>query len=117
MRNISFSLTTNQFRMREKTVTRRLGWKFAKKGDIYMACVKCMGLKPGEKLEKLGPIEIIDARREPLDAMITDLDYGFEEVIKEGFPDMFPSTFVEMFCSHMACKHFEDVTRLEFKYL
>lgn len=62
-RNISFALTTEQFRNRTKTVTRRAGWKFLKAGDILNGCVKCMGLRPGEKIERLGQIRVVDVRR------------------------------------------------------
>ena len=55
-RNMSFALTTEQFLNRTKTVTRRKGWRFLKPGDVVMGCKKCMGLKPGEQLERLGLI-------------------------------------------------------------
>lgn len=136
-RNISFALTTDQIRDRSKTVTRRIGWKFLKRGDILNACVKCMGLKPGEKIERLGQIKVIDVRREPLDFMDTtgaahpngdreflmnDLvdypdDYGNEEAKKEGFPYMTGSEFVTMFCEHMGGSPVQEVTRIEFEYL
>lgn len=44
-RNISFALTTPQFRARTKWVTRRLGWLFLKPGDTLMGVEKGMGLK------------------------------------------------------------------------
>jgi len=50
MRNMSFFLTTDQIRNKTKTVTRRDGWLFLKPGDIVQACVKCQGLKKGEKI-------------------------------------------------------------------
>lgn len=116
-RNISFALTTDQFRNRTKTVTRRTGWKNLKPGQRLMGCVKCMGLKKGEKPECLGLIEVVSVRFERLDRMITNLDYGREEVIKEGFPQMSPLDFVLMFCDHHAGCHFEtEITRIKFKY-
>lgn len=69
MRNMSFSLTTKQFIDGSKTVTRRLGWKFLKPGDRVMACEKCQGLKKGEKVKRLGEIEIINVTRERLDCI------------------------------------------------
>ena len=66
MRNMSFSATTEQIRNGTKTVTRRLGWTFLKPGDVVMACVKCQGLKKGEKVEKIRPIRIVSVRKEPL---------------------------------------------------
>ena len=38
MRNISFSLTTRQFRDGSKDVTRRVNWQNLKPGDHLMAC-------------------------------------------------------------------------------
>ena len=115
-RNISFALTTDQFRDQTKTVTRRKGWKFLKVGDILNGCVKCMGLKPGEKIERLGQIRVTDVRREPLNAM--DIEpYGSDEARKEGFPSMTGYQFVEMFCDHMGGKVDQSVTRIEYEYI
>ena len=58
MRNMSFSLTTNQILDRGKTVTRRLGWPFLRLGDIVMAVEKAQGLKKDELIRRLGPIRI-----------------------------------------------------------
>ncbi len=57
-RNISFSMTTPQFIDGSKTVTRRMGWKFLKPGDVLCAVEKGMGLKKGEKVKRLGHIKI-----------------------------------------------------------
>jgi hypothetical protein len=136
-RNISFALTTNQIRNRTKTVTRRLKWHFVKVGDILNACVKCQGIKPGEKIERICQIRVVDVRREPLFFMETNdrasrnvrtimsefngrdypKDYGYTEAIKEGFPSMSGSEFVQMFCENMGGDHDQDVTRIEFEYL
>ena len=53
-RNQSFMHTKEQYRNHTKTVTRRLGWKFAKVGDVVNGCEKCQGLKPGEKIVVMG---------------------------------------------------------------
>ncbi|MBL3601592.1 MAG: HNH endonuclease [gamma proteobacterium endosymbiont of Lamellibrachia anaximandri] len=95
-RNMSFALTTDQFKARTKTVTRRLGWGFLKPGDTVMGCRKCMGLKPGEKLERLGLIRILNVRREPLSRMFTEHTYGLMETTKEGFPEMGTLDFIDM---------------------
>ena len=115
-RNMSFALTTQQFKDRTKTVTRRKGWKFLKKGDILNGCVKCMGLKRGEKIEKLGQIKVLDVRREPLGRMMTDWAYGREELKKEGFPDYKPGDFFKLFGSQGVGLQ-DDITRIEFEYL
>lgn len=104
-RNISFALTTDQIRNRTKTVTRRLGWKNLRQGQILNACVKCMGLKPGEQIQRLGQIRVVSATQEPLVAMMRDEAYGKQ--------------FVEMFCEHMRPVNgcVTDVTRIEFEYI
>lgn len=120
-RNISFALTTNQIRNRTKTVTRRLGWKNLKPGQILNACVKCMGLKPGEKIEKLATIRVVDVRQESLAEMDQEsdcpLNYGTSEAIKEGFPLLGGCGFVSMFCENMKCSDTTVVTRIEFEYV
>jgi len=42
MRNMSFSMTTPQFKTRTKTVTRRLGWWFIQPGDLVYGVEKGM---------------------------------------------------------------------------
>lgn len=123
MRNISFALTTKQvrhgFRTGEilKDVTRRLGWADALPGCKLSACEKCQGLGKGGKIVRLGTIELVTVRRERLDRLTKRRGYGEVEVIREGFPDMTPAQFVEMFCDHNKCLPETVVTRLEFKYL
>lgn len=122
MRNMSFALTVTPIMESTKTVTRRLGWLHLKVGDQVRPVKKCMGLRPGEKLDVLrDPLTVISIRREPLKAMTDDLDYGFAECAKEGFgghPDYrWPSSFVAMFCAtHKGCSPDTIVTRIEFAY-
>lgn len=117
-RNISFALTTDQIRNRTKTVTRRKGWRFLKVGDILNACVKCMGLKPGEKIQRLCQIRVTSVEREELySGMVDHLDGGYEESSKEGFPEMSGERFAEMFCEHMGGDLDQEVTRIEFEYV
>ena len=111
MRNISFALTTEQFKNRSKTVTRRKGWKFLRPGDELMGCVKCMGLKPGEKIQKLGPIKVVNTWREPLRSIKND------DVAREGFPNMNKEEFIKMFCQHMGGDEYQMITRIEYEYL
>ena len=115
-RNMSFMLTTEQVKNKTKTVTRRLGWKNLKKGDILNACVKCMGLKKGEKPAKLGLIRVVDVRQEMLLDMMR-YNYGRVEAYMEGFENMRGSEFVQMFCETMKCKPETEVTRIEFEYI
>lgn len=117
-RNISFALTTEQIRNRTKTVTRRLGWKNLKPGQILNACVKCMGLEPGEKIERLGQIRVVSVKQERLSNMFVD-PYGRDEAAREGFPGFTGTEFVEMFCKHMKPLYgcVTEVTRIEFEYV
>ena len=110
-RNMSFYMTTIQMMGEWKDVTRRLGWLFAKPGDIINACVKCQGLKKGEKIEKICQIQIVSVRREPLSAITQ------EEVTREGFPGKTVEWFIEMFCDANKCTGSTEVTRIEFKYI
>lgn len=118
MRNISYSLTEPQFLDHSKDVTRRMGWKMLKVGDRLQGCRKCMGRKPGEPLVKLGVVEVVSVRREKLRVMTDNLNYGFAECKREGFPNMTPRQFVEFFCaSHKGCTRNTVITRIEFKYV
>jgi hypothetical protein len=122
MRNMSFALTTEQIRAGTKDVTRRAGWRFLKPGDLVRPVLKAMGLRPGETIQPLrGPIRILSVRFEPLRAMLDDLDYGYNEVRREGFarhPECGdPSAWVRMFCaSHKGCTSDTEITRIEFEY-
>ena len=121
-RNISFALTTQQIRDRTKTVTRRMGWKTLKHGDILNAVVKSRGLKKGEKIEKLATIRVTDVRRQFLDMLLAAPAYGFAETTLEGFPEGHalhsPSEFVRFFCaSHKGCNPHSWVTRIEFEFV
>lgn len=118
MRNISFSLTKEQFRNRTKTVTRRLGWKNLKVGEILCVVEKAQGLKKGEKVVRMGFIRIRHVRRESLYPILDDPGYGWSEVMKEGFPNMTPGEFFQFFIdTHNFDYTEEDVTRIEFEYL
>ena len=111
MKNISFFLTTAQFRQRTKTVTRRLGWKNVKPGEVLMGVVKGQGIPKGGSVERLGPIRVKSARREILNNM------GPGECVLEGFPEMSPAEFIVMFCAHNGCTPETEVTRIEFEYI
>lgn len=118
MRNMSFALTTDQIRDGSKTVTRRLGWRNLKAGDLLRPVKKCMGLKPGETIEPLrDPVRVVSVRREPL-RWLTDSVFGDDECKREGFPEMTPGEFVVMFCAtHKGCTPETEITRIEFEYV
>lgn len=110
-RNMSFQMTTDQVLNESKTVTRRFGWWFLKPGDILNACEKCMGLKKGEKINKLKTIRVVSTRPEPLSAITK------QDCILEGFPEMDPADFVAMLTKHYKCPPDKEVNRIEFEYL
>jgi hypothetical protein len=110
MRNISFALTTPQLLNGTKDVTRRNGWNFLKAGDRLWAVEKGMGLKKGEKVKKLHMIEVVNVRREPLDAIFDNP----KDCAREGFPDWIPEQFVAFYCKANKSKPHEIVTRIEF---
>lgn len=121
MRNISFALTTEQVLARTKTVTRRLGWSGLRAGTLLQPVRKGMGLKAGEKVEKLGaPIRVVDVRRERLARMLREHGYGMRECAREGFgrddPKGRPLEFVRFFCDSHRCLPEDEVTRIEFEY-
>jgi hypothetical protein len=122
MRNMSFALTTTQVMEGTKTVTRRLGWEFLKVGELLRPVRKCMGLRPGERLDVLrDPILTVGTRREPLRRMTDDIEYGHREVALEGFADHAeysdPGRWVAMFCAtHRGCTPETVITRIEFAY-
>lgn len=109
MRNISFALTTPQFKAQTKTVTRRKGWLKLQAGDRLMAVEKGMGLKPGEKVVRLGEIEVVCVRREPLNAMYDEPG----ACAREGFPEMQVPGFIRLYCDANGGDSFQDVTRIE----
>ena len=110
-RNISFFYTTQQIRDRTKTVTRRLGWNFLKVGDVLNACLKCQGLRKGEKIEKICQIRVVSVMKEEL-YRISEAD-----VIREGFPEFTRFDFINMFCNNMKCNTYKLVNRIEFEYI
>ncbi len=122
MRNISFMLTQDQIRCRTKTVTRRMGWRHLKPGDLLSGVEKGMGLKKGETIKRLATIRVVSVRFESLHQMVSDTHYGAIECAKEGFGDhpelCRPDQFIKFFCaSHKDCTPETEVTRIEFEYV
>ncbi len=110
-RNMSFAMTTEQFRQRTKTVTRRFGWRFLRPGDEVLGVEKAMGLKKGTKIQALGMIRIVSTREEPLN------DITQEDVCREGFPDWGPERFIKMLVDHYRVDPTSKVNRIEFEYI
>lgn len=121
---MSFALTTDQIRRREKTVTRRLGWQHLKPGTLIRAVVKCQGLRKGEAMQPLAVLCVVGVRRERLDELTErSFGYGRHELDREGFPSDDPidkrcRRWVRMFCeTHPGCTPETEVTRIEFRYV
>lgn len=115
-RMISFAMTTAQVIAKAKRVTRRLNWQDLLPGTILIGVIKCMGLKLGEKVQRIATINVTSVRFERLDAMLVE-PYGSEEAALEGFPGMSGAEFVKMFCDSLKCEPSKVVTRIEFSYV
>lgn len=110
-RNISFAMTTAQVQDRTKDVTRRFGWWGLKPGDRLCGVKKAMGLRKGEKIERLCQIEVVSVRLEPLSAITPD------DVRREGFPGWTPEMFVKMLVDHYRIDPGKECNRIEFRYV
>jgi hypothetical protein len=114
MRQISFKLTKLQVKRREKTVTRRLGWKNLMAGEVLQGVEQGQGIPKGGRVKYLPQVLVTSVRLEPLSA-IRDEPNG---TALEGFPEMSVDAFIEMFCkTHGGCTPDTVVTRIEFEYL
>jgi hypothetical protein len=113
VRNMSFAMTTEQVRNQTKTVTRRFGWWFLRTGDVVQPILKGMGLKKGEKVQKVGPpIRIVSTRRE----MVGDVTDA--ECVREGFPEMSRGEFIRLLTDDFRkATGTSPVNRIEFEYL
>lgn len=108
---MSFALTTPQMRARTKTVTRRLGWAKLQPGEVVLAVEKGQGLKRGEKVKPIAQIRIVSVREERLDAITPD------DCRREGFPEMSPAEFCEMFRRANRVSDNWPVNRIEFEFV
>ena len=120
MRNISFSMTTEAVRRREKTVTRRLGWWDLQPGTLLRAVEKAQGLQKGEHVKPICVIRVVNVSQEPLDEICdprwNPLHYP-DETAREGFPTLTAYEFADMFASANHCAYYEIVNRIEFEYV
>ena len=112
MQNMGFSKTTEQARDRSKTVTRRWGWAKLEPGERVQQVVKAMGLKKGEKVEKIHVIECVSNRPDPLENITQ------AECVLEGFPDKSPA-WLRSLLLRMKPKDFKGKrpNRIEFRYV
>jgi hypothetical protein len=110
VRLMSVSLTEQQMCERRKRVIRRLGWKDLRVGGQLMLCRKVMGLRAGERIVRITPVEVASVRHEPLSVI------DAKDVAAEVFPDWLPAEFVEFFCrTYASCNR--DTERIEWRYL
>jgi hypothetical protein len=117
-RLMSVAFTEQAVVERRKTVTRRKGWLHARPGDRVTLCRKVMGRKKDEPLVRLVDVELVDVRRERLDRMVRDLDYGRQEVALEVFPGLHPAEFLYRYFIHAQdMSVVDEVTRIEWRYL
>jgi hypothetical protein len=108
---MSFAMTTAQFLDGSKDVTRRCGWDFLSAGDLLWGVEKAMGLKKGEKINRLGLIEVVSARAEMLQSI------SAEDVAREGFPQMSREEFISFFCTANEVTPETIVNRIEFAHV
>jgi hypothetical protein len=113
---MSFAQTTPQIRARTKMVTRRVGWATLHAGVDLQAVVQAQGLPKGAHIERLAVIRVEAVRREPLDRLTAEADYGRAEMILEGFPGLDPAEFVRIFARTHDCNPTDIITRIEFSY-
>jgi hypothetical protein len=115
-RNMSFMATKKAVYGKTKTVTRRLGWNNLKHGDMLWACEQCQGVGKGNKIKRIWYILTLDVFPEPLYFI---RQRGYEDCVKEGFPNLTPDDFIDMFCElnkAKKCTPHTLVNRIEFAY-
>ncbi|MEE8307781.1 MAG: hypothetical protein V3R81_10985 [Gammaproteobacteria bacterium] len=111
MANMSFWHTRAQFIAQTKDITRRIGWWYLRGGEVINGIEKGRGIPKGGKIVILGPIKIVNARGEPLEAITP------EDVVREGFPSMTTGQFIDFFCKGMGATPQTRVNRIVFRYL
>ncbi len=131
-RLMSVAMTANAVIERRKTVTRRKGWWLDKNGrrllhvgDTLTLCRKVQGRKPGEPIERLAEVRVVNVRREPLCAVAGPTAYDehgdtliWPELIAEGFPHMHPADFMNnYFVLAQGIGVADEVTRIEWRYI
>jgi hypothetical protein len=118
MRRMAFMHTASHVRERQKTVTRRVGWRFLKPTDLILAVEKARGLKKGEPVRALAVLRILDVRVEPLSRLVTDARYAEDELPREGFPCWSTADFITQFLrTHRGTTVETEVTRIQFEYV
>lgn len=110
-RLMSVSQTVAAVELRQKTVTRRLGWRFLRAGDQLQLCRKVQGRKRGEPLHRIAMVEVVSVHREPLQYISRG------DVVREGFPHMTRDQFLDFYTTTFGVDRGTWVTRIEWRYL
>lgn len=127
---MSVAMTTDAVIERRKTVTRRKGWwedkngrRLLKPGDTLTLCKKVQGRKPGEPIERLAEVEVVEVSREPLHWLSSLRDdhlpkWAAREMEREGFPGLPSDEFLgRYFIDAQGMSEYDLVTRIEWRYL
>jgi hypothetical protein len=105
---LSCNMTVPQVLDRSKMVTRRLHRpKWVEPGRLVLLVDKIRA----PRARGLAVVELVGARREELRAITPD------EVRREGFPEMDPQGFVDLFCAAQGSCPEDSVWRFEWRYL
>lgn len=96
-----------------KDVTRRQRWLNLNAYGRLKAIEKGQGLKRGQKVVHIRDVLVVDARREPLEAILDEPDGA----LREGFPELTEEDFVNMYCQSYKVLPEQLITRIEFKHL
>lgn len=129
-RLMSVAMTADAVIERRKTVTRRKGWwldkngrRILKAGDTLTLCRKVQGRKPGEPIERLAEVVVVNVHRELLSDLTCPSPWAApnrasREMDAEGFPGMDPARFVlDYFVDAQGMDPDDEVTRIEWRYL
>jgi hypothetical protein len=113
---MSCSMTVAAVEARTKTETRRHvdTWKNLKPGDRLTLIEKGMGLPRGAKQRVLADVEVVSNEVVDLD----DIDQA--GCAAEGFADLTPSEFVDMWCASHGVRQpycYVNVRRIVWRYL
>lgn len=119
-RLMSVAYTVDAVNDRSKMVTRRVGWRFVKAGDLLQLCRKVQGRRRSdgtvEPLDLLAVVHITGVRREPLRA-IYSLPAPDIETLREGVPGVYTvDAFVEFYCNTFGVTPDTEITRIEWEY-
>lgn len=113
-RMISCAMTPDAVRELRKTVTRRTRWKDLKVGTLLWVVEKGQGIPKGGHVNRLALVLVTDVRREDIRHLEMFPEYGREEMVKEGLPDLSPWEFVALW-GKANC--YGPVTRIEWEYV